>query len=237
MSDIVTTFVNSMYFIPTLVIVTAVGSIIVFKEFIDPEEEDIEAEALEETVRGEVEDVVDLFGSNIKKKVSYGITPIGTVEKAWGFKENQKVEDDDSEESGTKVTKDLYYFKIRPSSFFSRISAWIADDILNFQSHTKYVVVQKDYVYDGEVITIDDRWIPEKMAGVWLPAFDQAADFVKEKAYKEMFESTLETAKESIRSINHLNLKFAQNIQELEKEEELLQKRYGAKGAGMVNEQ
>lgn len=232
--SIINTFLNSWMFIPTLIITTAVISIVFFKEFVDPKEEDIEEQALEETVKGDVSDIVELFGSSVKKKISYGITPIGMVEKAFSYKEKVQVDDDDEE---SEIENEFYYFKIRPTGFLARVMAWLLDDILNFETGTKYIIVEKDYIHDGELLTIDDRWNPEKLGGVWLPAFDQAGDFIKERAYKEMFESTLETGKESIRMVNHMNLKFAQSIQELEKEEELLQKRFGGKAAGMVNEE
>lgn len=244
---VISTFVNSWMFVPSMMILAAVGAVIFFKEVIDPEEDGIEEEALEEVVRGEVSDVVDLFGSEVKKKISYGITPIGKVNKAWGYKEykaltdsenfdedNDKYIKQDGEE--LKLDNNYFYFKIRPSGIIASIVAWVTDDILNFESHTDYIIVEKDFVADGEVITIKDEWNPTKMAGVWLPDNENSTEFVKGKTYESIFEKTMETTKEAVRSINNMNLQFTQDMQKLEKEEELLQKRYGSKAAGMVNE-
>jgi hypothetical protein len=104
-------------------------------------------------------------------------------------------------------------------------------------SSTDYVVVQQDYVSDGEILSISDTWNPVKVAGVWIPDSDMGASFVRDKTAWEMFENTLETAETSIRSINLMNLKFAQNMEEMEKKQELISKRYGSKAAEMVNEE
>lgn len=248
-TQFIVTFSNSWMFLPTIIIITALGSILAFKYIFDPSEDNIERYALKEVVRGHTEEIVELFGSDVKKKVSYGISPVGRVEKAFGYKEYQALQEEkdieeeedeeyiETEDGDTlELGNNFYYLKIRPDSFLKNILADLTDDILNLDIHTDYIIVEKDYVKDGEVLTIDDNWNPTKIAGVWVPDNIAGAEFVKGQTFKSMFEETLETAKEAVRSTNHMNLKFAQNIQELEKQEELLQKRFGSKTAGMVNE-
>lgn len=245
---IISNFVNSWMFIPALVVGTAVASIVFFKSFVSAENKGIEEEALEEVIRGEVRDKVELFGSEVKKKVSYGLSPIGKVHKAWAFTEWRPLKDKEKFKEGSdnfvktedgrelKKVADKFYFKIRPTGLLASIMAWVVDDILNFENFTKWVVVPHEFVQDGEVITLDDSWNMRKMAGVWLSDNEKGAKFVKEETYYELFERVMESTKETIRAINHLNINFTQDIQKLEKEEELLQKRYGSKAAGMVNE-
>lgn len=243
-------FQESWMFLPTIITLTAVISILAFKYLVDPSESNIERQGLAEVVRGHTEDIVDLFGSDVKKKISYGVSPLGRIEKAFGYKEFQALESDpegeydeendryrkNDEDEWLELKNNFYYFKLRPESFLKNIVATLTDDTLNMEVHTDYLIVPKDYVKDGEILTIDDRYNPIKIAGVWIPESETGAEFVKEKTFNKMFEETLETAKEAVRSTNHMNLKFAQNIQELEKQEELLQKRFGSKTAGMVNE-
>jgi len=237
-------------FIPTIIAFSAVGAILVFKYLIDPSEENIERYALEEVIQGHTADILDLFGSDVKKKISYNVNPIGKVNKAFGYKEFKALEEaengefdeederyrKDEDDEWLELKNNFFYFKIRPDSFLQSIIAVVTDDVLNMEVHTQYMIVPQNYVKDGEILTIDDRYNPVKMAGVWIPETEKGAEFIKEKTFSDMFEETLETAKEAVRSTNHMNLKFAQNIQELEKQEELIQKRFGSKTAGMVNE-
>lgn len=248
---IIETFVNSWLFVPSIIVGSAVLGIILFKEFFDPQKDNIEEEALQEVVRGEVEELVELFGSDVKKKISYGITPLGMVNKAWGYKVYRPLKDgeskpedldDDSdlyiEEDGESYKKknDFLYFKIRPSGFIERFVAVLTDDILNMSNFTNYMIVPTDYVSDGEVLTVKDEFNPTRMAGVWLPDNTSATEFIQDKTYQKIYQDTMETTKEAIRSTNHLNLKFAQDIQALEKEEELLKERFAGKETSFVNE-
>lgn len=245
-AEFVNTFTSSIFFIPSLLIATAVGSVLFFKEFIDPEEKEIEEKALKEVVQGEVDGVLELFGSDIKKKISYGMTPMGVVKTAWAFEQYTQIDEKNfNEEKDNHKKKDgepveyeeMFYFKIRPEGWVDQVIANITDDILNMGSSTDYVVVEQDYVSDGEVLSIADSWNPVKVAGVWIPDSEKGASFVRDKTAWEMFEDTLETAETSIRSINLMNLKFAQNLEEMEKKQELISQRYGSKAAEMVNEE
>lgn len=245
LAEFVNSFLNSWLFYPTLVVASAALGVVFFKMFVDPKEDQVEEKALKEIVQGEVDELVELFGGDLKKKISYGITPIGMVKKAWSFEEKLEIDDknfnperdDHIKEQGTSIEKNsYYYFKIRPEGWITRLFANLTDDILNMDSHTDYIIVQQEQVSDGEILSIADNWNPVKVAGVWIPDSQKGAEIIKEKTGWAMFEDTLETAETSIRSVNYMNLKFAQNIEEIQKKEELMQQRYGSKAAEMVNE-
>lgn len=240
-------FTSSIFFLPTIIIGTAVLTFIVFKEFVDPEPDGIEEEALKEVVRGKTEDVVDLFGSDVNKRLSYGITPVGKVEKAWGYKEYKALEDGETFESDSdkyieedgeeyKLGDYYFYFKVRPTGIVANLMAYVTDDVFNMSQYTDYMIVEQDFVNDGEVLSIQDEWNPVKIAGVWLPDNENAATFVKDKTFEQIFENTLQLTKDAVRATNKHNLDFDKDIQKLEKEAEMYRKKFGAKGAGMVNE-
>lgn len=227
-------FMNSVFFIPTLAIFAFVAGIFVFQQWAKNKSDELEEEALEEIVRGEVEDMVEMWGADVKKQLSYSIFPNGMVNKAFCFKHfnydrsyidedsSDKDEEDSAEdEEDYRTVEELFYFKVRPESLVDRYIAKLTDDVFDLQKYTHYVVVQKHFVEDGEVLTISDDWNPSKMANTWLPSGEIGSAFVAEMTYKAMFEGTLQTSKDAIRAINKMNLEMVGNLQELEKMKDL----------------
>lgn len=129
---------------------------------------------------------------------------------------------EDAEENVEDITEDIWYLKIVPSSKISRMKMRITDDILNLRRSTEYILVKDKNLSDGAVLHISNNYQPQKVApGVWIPDDELGAGWMAETTYKAMFEDTLETVKDAIRSINKMNLQMVENLEEIEKLKEL----------------
>lgn len=201
---------DSALFVPALAVVAFVLGIVAF-QFFRKDQEGLEEEKLEEVVKGDVKEIVELWGIEVKKPISYSLFPRGLIQKA--FKYN-KMPLDESDDDVTK--EDFFYFKIRPQSKIDRFLAKLTDDLLDMDNYTHYMVVEQDYIEDGEVITVSDEWNPKKMAGVWLPANEKGSKFVSEKTHEETLKSTMKVQKDLARAVNELNLEHVNEKQKLE---------------------
>lgn len=210
---------NSPFIYPALAIVGLVFGVIISSKFLDKFDEEMEKEALEEVVQGEVKELIQEFGHESKKNVTYGLNKWGRIQKAYVEKEEVEIENDEGETETQE--KEYFYFKVQPRGFFARVMASIIDDNAGFERYTKYVRIREDFIEDNEEVVIQGDWKPMKMANVWLSSGEEGAKFVQEKTFKAMYEETLETSKESIRAIQNLNLQFVQNMLEMEKAKEL----------------
>jgi hypothetical protein len=217
-------FVNSGFFYPVLVGVSAIIGIIVFKIFLDYKaaENSMEEEALSEVIRGEIKQMTDMFGYEVKKDISVDLNKIGRIEKAYttqevpaqNLKKNQTEKEDQEEENEKDENEDkfkkYYYFKVRPNDFTKRVAARLTDDTMAFEKYTDYLRVSEDYVQDGEVVSVSSEWNPTKFGGVWLQEIE-APHYIRDRTYKSILEKSLETAKETVRAINELNLNYVES--------------------------
>jgi len=215
-------FVNSGFFYPVLIGISAIVGIIAFKIFLDYKaaENSMEEEALSEVIRGEIKQMTDMFGYEVKKEISVDLNMIGRVEKAYTTQEipadqlteqqSSEEEQDDEEEDDEDKFQKYYYFKVRPNEFTKRVAARLTDDTMAFEKYTDYLRVSESYVQDGEVISISSEWNPTKFGGVWLQEIE-APHYIRDRTYKSILEKSLETAKETVRAINELNLNYVES--------------------------
>ena len=215
-------FVNSGFFYPVLIGISAIVGIVAFKIFLDYKaaENSMEEEALSEVIRGEIKQMTDMFGYEVKKDISVDLNRIGRVEKAYTTQEipadqltdhqSSEEEQDDEEEDDEDKFQKYYYFKVRPNEFTKRVAARLTDDTMAFEKYTDYLRVSEPYVQDGEVISISSEWNPTKFGGVWLQEIE-APHYIRDRTYKSILEKSLETAKETVRAINELNLNYVES--------------------------
>lgn len=222
-------WVNSIFFIPSVVFLSAVLGFILLSKLYDKraDDDEMEREGLEAVVKDEVAELVKIFGGGVHKQITFGMKSMGKVNKAYQDTEKVKLEVEYETEDGETKTKEtvetqhFHFFKMYPASSFKRFMAVLFDEAGGSERYTTYIRIHDDYVSEGEVISIDPTWNPTKMGGIWLYEGEEGADFVQEKTYKAMFEETLETAKESIRAVNNMNLQFVQSQMEMEKLKEM----------------
>ncbi len=223
---------NSGLFYPVLVGVSAIIGIVGFKIFIDYKNsgKSMEQEALAEVVRGQIKEMTDMFGYEVKKNVSYGMYEIGRIEKAYYTEEipadkidevnmSDDTEDEDEEDEEDEFKK-YYYFKIRPTAFSKRVVAKLTDDTMASEKYTEYIRVSDEYVQDADRVTISHNWNPKQMAGVWIQE-REAPHYIRDRTYQSILEKSLETAKETVRAINELNLAYVEQEMQMEKLQEL----------------
>lgn len=215
-------FINSGFFYPVLIGASLITGIIIFKIFLDYKNSgsEMEEEALAKVIRGEIKQMTDMFGYEVKKAVTVDLNEIGRVEKAYttqevpadklGDTQTEEGDEDEEDEEDEDKFKKYYYFKIRPQSFTKRIAANISDEKFWFERYTDYIRVSDDYVQDGEVISISSEWNPTKFGGVWLQEIE-APHYIRDRTYKSILEKSLETAKETVRAINELNLNYVES--------------------------
>ena len=221
---------ESGFFYPALIAISAIIGIVVFKIAVDYKNGDeMEEEALAEVIRSEIKEMTDMFGYEVKKSVHFDMWNIGRIEKAYTTQEvpayklqdrytsdgqDEEGEEDEEEEDGQAYEdedfKKYYYFKIRPEDFTKRVVARMTDDTMAFEKYTDYVRVSEEFVSEGEVITISSNWNPTKYGGVWLQEIE-APHYIRDRTYKSILEKSLETAKETVRAINELNLNYVES--------------------------
>lgn len=219
---------ESGFFYPALIGISAIIGIVVFKIAVDYKSGDeMEEEALAEVIRTEIKEMTDMFGYDVKKSVHFDMWNVGRVERAYttqevpayklkdrytttGSDEEAEEEDEDEDEFEEDDFKKYYYFKIRPEDFTKRAVARLSDDTMAFERYTDYIRVSEEFVSDGEVITISSNWNPTKYGGVWLQE-NEAPHYIRDRTYKSILEKSLETAKETVRAINELNLNYVES--------------------------
>jgi hypothetical protein len=222
---------SSGLFYPVLVGVSAIIGIVGFKIFIDYKNsgKEMEEEALAEVIRGEIKEMTDMFGYEVKKNVTYGMYEIGRIEKAYYTEEipadkidqvNMDEEEEEEEEEDSEEFKKYYYFKIRPTEFSKRVVAKLTDDTMASEKYTNYIRVSDEYIQDGDRVSISHNWNPKQMAGVWIQE-REAPHYIRDRTYQSILEKSLETAKETVRAINELNLAYVEQEMQMEKLQEL----------------
>jgi len=211
-------------FTPSLIVLSAGAAILLYRKF--GEGDDYEREMLEEIVLGDVKDIVEEFGSDLNKKLSYGINEIGKIEKAYSF--DQEIVEDPGEDESEGIDQDPdtktvphYFLKVRDTGMFNYASYLIVDEGLGFQKYHEYLAPPEEYVRDEDIIKIDDDWHPMKMGGIWVTHGEVGKEIVQERTFKAITGSVLETAKQTVDQTSYMNLQFVQNMKEMERLKEM----------------
>lgn len=218
--DLITYLQANSLFTPTLIVLSAGVAILLYRKF--GEGDEYEREMLEEIILGDVADMVEVFGSDLNKKLTFGVNPLGKVVKAYSF--DQVIQKNPDPEEGEEPDTDEvphYFFKVRESGIIKYASYLIIDEGLGFQKYTEYLAPPEKYIRDEEIIKIEEDWHPMKMGGMWVTSGEAGKQIVEERTFKSITESILETAKQTVDQTSYMNLQFVQNMKEMEKLKEM----------------
>lgn len=203
---------NSGLLIPSLIVLAGGISVFLYKQF--GVDDNYEQTILEEVVRGEVKEITEIFGSELNKKLTYGVNPIGKIVKAFAFKQKVKTEDGNQ-------TVNHFFFKVRDTGLFNFLGYKLFDEGLGFNKNSEYLAPPERFVDDQETVKISTDWHPMKMGGIWVSHGQTGQAVVEDFTYQHIAESTLETAQDVVDMTSNLNLEFVQNIKEMEQLENM----------------
>lgn len=240
--EMVASFTNSPLFVPTVAAGSAAVGIMAYKKMGGGPT--FEGELLKEAIQGEIKDVTDVWGHDLKKTARYGMAPIGVITDAQMATvaiemdrdldvdgENDEDADDEQDRDDEDQSPDVEEFlmmQVRPSGLFPFIGWKITDDMLSMSRSTKYVAVPRKFVEDGEDLVISRNWQPTKIGGVWTSDNRTGASFARAMTFKGIMERTLKTGKDVVRAVSEMNIRHVQNIQEMEIAGEIEKNKYSS---------
>lgn len=214
-----------------LVIALGVGGfalgIFIYRKFF--EEEKYKQKDISERVRDSLKDIIITLGNgSIDSYVRYRLSILGKIRKGYEFTVKNQEGDKDIWEAFIVRP----YFKIYNP--FSYLLWGLFDAIAGLGWFEDTFLIPSKFVQRKDQIEISKKVDFTKKAGVYTLRSDKGLKVIRSEAILTLFEDSLEKFSNLVDLINFLDLKFSQNIQNMEKEYELEGKRWGARETSTV---
>lgn len=216
-----------------LLIVLGVGGLalgmFIYRKFI--EEEKYKQKDLSERVEESLKDVILTLGTNLDAYVRYRLSILGKFRKGYHFEITEKGKEEGEFESWES-------FVVRPEFKVYNPFPFILWGILDFIAglgwfEDTYLVPSK-FVHRKDQIEISKKVDFHKIGGVYVIKNERGLKAIRGETILSLFEDSMEKFSNLVDLINFLDMKFSQNIQDMEKEYELEGKRWGAREKGAV---